>query len=60
VNKVALEESIESDLIESKKQKSCLEKTEIALKVNLRLSYMQVIFIHPENHTYPVFSLELK
>ena len=38
---------------------SCKDKPEILVKVDLRLSYMSAVFIHPENHTYPIFSLKL-
>lgn len=38
---------------------NCVEKPVTELKVDLNLSYMKAIFIHPENHTYPIFSVEL-
>jgi hypothetical protein len=46
--------------METRKLKSCLDKRETQLKVNLKLSYMLIQFIHPENHTYPVFNLKLE
>ena len=42
------------------KMKTCIEKPETELKVELKLLYMCAVFIHPENHTYPIFSVKLE
>jgi hypothetical protein len=47
-------------ITEQHKMPSCQQKPETLLKVNLKLSYMQCMFIHPGNHTYPIFSLRLQ
>lgn len=28
--------------------------------MNLNLSFMRSVFIHPQNHSYPIFTLELQ
>lgn len=40
-----------------KSNKSSKDKIAYAIKVNVKLAYLKAIFIHPENNTYPIFSI---
>ena len=37
--------------------KTSKDKISYAIKVNVKLAYLKAIFIHPENNTYPIFSI---
>jgi len=34
-----------------------MDKKSFVVKVSVRLAYLKAIFIHPENNTYPIFSI---
>ena len=38
---------------------SCKTKKDSQLHVKLNLMCLNIVFIHPENHTYPIFSMKL-
>lgn len=40
--------------------KSCKDRPEITLKLNVSLASLRIVFIHPDNHSYPIFSLNMK
>ena len=42
------------------RHKGCNEKVAFTLKVNVNLAYLKAVFIHPDNNTYPIFSIEVK
>ncbi len=43
-----------------KKIKNCQQKPEAQVKVDLQLAFLQLICIHPQNTSYPIFSVDLK
>ena len=60
--RVNLDESIQSvmEVVETdRKMKNCSEKTATELKLKLKLGQLKAVFIHPDNHTYPVFTMRL-
>ena len=34
-----------------------MDKPAFVIKVSVKLAYLNAIFIHPENNTYPIFSV---
>ena len=34
-----------------------MEKISFLLKVNIKLAYLKAVFIHPDNNSYPIFSI---
>ena len=39
------------------RHKGSMDKPCFVIKINVKLAYLQAIFIHPENNTYPIFSI---
>lgn len=38
-------------------KKGCIDKTWYETKLKVKLAYFKVVFIHPNNNTYPIFSV---
>ena len=41
------------------KHKGCIDKPYFLVKVKIKLAYLEAFFIHPDNSTYPVFSIKV-
>ena len=42
------------------KHKGCMDKPSFIMKVRIELAYFKAVFIHPDNNTYPIFSIEVQ
>ena len=39
------------------RHKGCLDKPSFLIKVSVNLAYLKSVFIHPDNNSYPIFSI---
>ena len=37
-----------------------MDKKAFIIKLSVKLAYLEAIFIHPDNNTYPIFSIIVK
>ena len=42
------------------RHKGCLDRPHYLLKVQVKLAKLKSVFVHPDNNTYPIFSIKVK
>lgn len=61
-----LDDEVDEDEDESQprqviqRHKGCVDKRFFLLKVNINLAYLESVFIHPDNNSYPIFSIKVE
>jgi hypothetical protein len=48
------------ETVSSKKIKNCGEKPTIEVLIEVTLARMKSVFVHPQNNSYPIFTLEVQ
>ena len=44
----------------AQRHKGCMDRPHYLLKVHVKVAYLKSVFVHPDNNTYPIFSIVVK